>query len=243
MTCPEPTSSPEGSPASPLARRASGSPKTTRGGSGRKLPDSFATYDPDGCCWRTFQGSLLEAWETFSAIWPRAGMTRSGTAYRRLPSAPLTAATGSGLWPTPRAEERQQHNSRDNGMALSRAVRMWPTPMTINRTSDKAKFGRPTSGAQRGGPSFGLQDAVEMAARGMWPTPTASMHDADTMERQRYSGQERGRVREQTGQPHRGEGHSGALNPTWVEWLMGFPLGWTDSGPSATPSSPRSPSS
>ena len=22
----------------------------------------------------------------------------------------------------------------------------------------------------------------------------------------------------------------GALNPTWVEWLMGFPLGWTDLG-------------
>jgi DNA (cytosine-5)-methyltransferase 1 len=21
---------------------------------------------------------------------------------------------------------------------------------------------------------------------------------------------------------------SGTLNPTWVEWLMGFPLGWTD---------------
>ena len=20
----------------------------------------------------------------------------------------------------------------------------------------------------------------------------------------------------------------GALNPTWVEWLMGWPLGWTD---------------
>jgi hypothetical protein len=20
----------------------------------------------------------------------------------------------------------------------------------------------------------------------------------------------------------------GSLNPTWVEWLMGFPLGWTD---------------
>jgi hypothetical protein len=20
----------------------------------------------------------------------------------------------------------------------------------------------------------------------------------------------------------------GQLNPTWVEWLMGFPLGWTD---------------
>jgi len=23
-------------------------------------------------------------------------------------------------------------------------------------------------------------------------------------------------------------GNGGKLNPTWVEWLMGFPLGWTD---------------
>jgi hypothetical protein len=35
----------------------------------------------------------------------------------------------------------------------------------------------------------------------------------------------------------------GKLNPTWVEWLMGFPLGWTDLEPSATPSSRKSSSS
>jgi hypothetical protein len=28
----------------------------------------------------------------------------------------------------------------------------------------------------------------------------------------------------------------GTLNPTWVEWLMGFPLGWTDCEHLATPS-------
>jgi hypothetical protein len=28
----------------------------------------------------------------------------------------------------------------------------------------------------------------------------------------------------------------GSLNPTWVEWLMGFPLGWTDCEHLATPS-------
>ena len=28
--------------------------------------------------------------------------------------------------------------------------------------------------------------------------------------------------------------HDGQLNPTWVEWLMGWPLGWTDSSASAT---------
>ena len=32
----------------------------------------------------------------------------------------------------------------------------------------------------------------------------------------------------------------GGLNPTWVEWLMGFPLGWTVLNPSETPSSRRS---
>ena len=33
---------------------------------------------------------------------------------------------------------------------------------------------------------------------------------------------------------------NGGLNPTWVEWLMGFPLGWTALDASATPSSRKS---
>jgi hypothetical protein len=28
---------------------------------------------------------------------------------------------------------------------------------------------------------------------------------------------------------------TGQLNPAWVEWLMGFPVGWTEVEPSATP--------
>ena len=32
----------------------------------------------------------------------------------------------------------------------------------------------------------------------------------------------------------------GKLNPTWVEWLMGWPLGWTDCLPSETVKSHRS---
>ena len=33
----------------------------------------------------------------------------------------------------------------------------------------------------------------------------------------------------------------GSLNPTWVEWLMGYPSGWTDLNHSETVSSPKSP--
>lgn len=31
------------------------------------------------------------------------------------------------------------------------------------------------------------------------------------------------------------EGRRGPLNPPWVEWLMGYPIGWTDLEDSATP--------
>ena len=30
-------------------------------------------------------------------------------------------------------------------------------------------------------------------------------------------------------------GHGGILNPTWAEWFMGFPIGWTELNASGTP--------
>jgi hypothetical protein len=63
----------------------------------------------------------------------------------------------------------------------------------------------------------------------MWPTPVARMwkDNASPAEYRRNEIPLAAQV-------------GGSLNPTWVEWLMGFPLGWTALDPSATLSSRRS---
>lgn len=64
------------------------------------------------------------------------------------------------------------------------------------------------------------------AHRNVWATPTS--HPRTHTPRKVHHGEQ---LANQVG---------GALNPTWVEWLMGFPLGWTDLGGSGTPSSRKS---
>jgi hypothetical protein len=75
----------------------------------------------------------------------------------------------------------------------------------------------------------------------MWPTPMASEG------RQGWQDRSRGKAGTEESLSTvilKGEGRTtdqdptagGQLNPTWVEWLMGFPLGWTDCEHLATPS-------
>jgi len=65
-----------------------------------------------------------------------------------------------------------------------------------------------------------LAAGVTQQNRQCWPTPRAFMHKDSTKDR---------------GKSNLGEVVGGQLNPTWVEWLMGFPLGWTDCEDSETP--------
>ena len=67
-----------------------------------------------------------------------------------------------------------------------------------------------------------------MAYRGenkekFWPTPVARGYKGQGMSRERQETREPDNLCSWT---HKYEG-SGALNPGWVEWLMGFPAGWT----------------
>ncbi len=159
-----------GSPASPSPTPAAAKPKRTRGGSGRRLPDAFAHYDPGSCCWKTLQGSLAGEWARFSGTWPRSGTTRNGTAYRRPRWVPRTFAAGSSssptptapAWPTPtvsrsrnRTASRKAGSRHHDGITLLDAVRLWPTPTAADgeRTSTSYPRGNPTlAGGELAGP-------------------------------------------------------------------------------------------
>jgi len=99
------------------------------------------------------------------------------------------------------------------------ARELWPTP-TVKGNHNKAGL------SARSGD--GLATAVSRAQGKTWPTPMAR-------DWKRSGGQER---RHSPNLPN-AVGH-GPLNPTWVEWLMGFPAEWTACEPSATPSSRKS---
>jgi hypothetical protein len=99
------SSSAEASPASPSVERDFADFPKMSGGYGPRLCGAFADYDHDSCSWKTRQGSLMPEWAAYSEIWPRSGMTRNGTAYRRSPSVPITSVIGCSSLPTPQARD------------------------------------------------------------------------------------------------------------------------------------------
>ena len=185
-----------GSRASRSATPDSARPTTMNATAGLIPSESFATYDPNGACWRTSQLSFLSTTSTpFSGSWPRAAIGFDMTVYRRQPLAPLTRGIGSGLWPAIRSTDGERGGRGD----LIQAVRgnpnshykLWPTPT--------------------------VQDAKNNAGPSQWERNSyplnVAVHIGPDMERVKGGG---------------------ALNPDWVEWLMGWPVGWTDLKPLAT---------
>ena len=72
--------------------------------------------------------------------------------------------------------------------------------------------------------SLRLQDQVRNPK--LWPTPNVKMSGRKLTNGRSISGKgvRWGKSLSQSVQ----ETATGSLNPTWVEWLMGFPTGWTD---------------
>lgn len=216
-------SSKQASPASRSALQESDKEPTTTATAGPGQSDPFVIYDPLTHSWKTFQACLLPGILTPSSVtWPRAGMMHDGECYRRPSWERRISVIGSGLShiPTPRSREigDYQYDRGDHSKprpTLTGWVKMFPTPTAID--AGTGRFNRSAS------PNAAERPTLAMMARtGLWPTPNVRGMDGGSHSRK--AAKERG-----TFVTHSG----GQLNPTFCEWLMGWPIGWTDLKPLA----------
>ena len=72
---------------------------------GMTSPELLANYDQESQSWKTSQRCFIEGWATYSATWPRSGMTVNGIAYQLPTLAQSTTETEYSLLPTPAARD------------------------------------------------------------------------------------------------------------------------------------------
>lgn len=186
---------------------------------GRKPSASFARYDPDGRCWKTYQDCFQFATEAGDPTTdeslltlPTAGWMHGGVLCRLPKLERRISGDGSGFIATPTATANQLCPS----MAKHPGCRaIWPTPNTMDhlpQRSDEALARAKTKG--------GCSNLREVVAR--FPTMTA--RDSRTF---------KGNVPPpgHTGAESLAQTVGGTLNPRWVEWLMGWPIGWVSLEP------------
>jgi hypothetical protein len=191
-------------------------------GCGEKWRASFTKYNPDSRLWKTHQCSLLGDLEPFLETWPQWGFMRGGECWEQQTLAQTTSETASGLWATLAASDGQRGGTITDKMTGQSLPQMVNTP---------AKWPTPCATDYKGSGQTGqLRDRLDYAAeRGAtksnnYATPQA--RDFRSGSTDRWDNPDRSRnLNDKIG---------GQLNPTWVEWLMGWPLGWTDLKPLAT---------
>jgi hypothetical protein len=203
---------------------------------GPKCLGAFARFNPNTSSWKTAQCSLLGGLIEFSETWPRWGMMRYGECWVLATPERHTNASEFGYLPTIRASDADRGGRGD----LIQAVRgnpnshysLFQTPVSDDAPDRKAgkinSRGEPKLSAQVKlfptttahdhkdsglNPSRVNRNSMTLpeAAR-LIPTPRAFMHKDSTTDR---------------GKSNLGEIIGGALNPPWVEWLMGWPIEWT----------------
>lgn len=202
-------------------------------GCGQSSRVLLAKFDPNTRSWKTLQCSLFGGLEECLATFPKAGTMRNGSLWERTTAEPRTGERECGYWRTPdagaggeisdeKAADYAAGKPRKSGSAIQirlcdqvRHRKLWPTPTRCGNYNRK-------------GLSKNSGDGLATAVK-TWPTPKCQDSRAALWNR---------------GKSNLGEVvHGGVetpptktarLNPAWVEWLMGWPIGWSGLKPLET---------
>jgi len=193
---------------------------------GEKWRASFAKYDPDSVLWRTHQCSLLGGLDEFLETWPQWGLMRDGECWEQRTLEQTIRGTEFGLEEKEKClivknvggnlkqEELQDLDALDVEQHNHKLLK-WPTPRSCSAMA--ATITPESAWNEKRNPNL-----ETIVGQRLWPTPTA------------HNSKETNAPSESTGNtPTLAAQAGGKLNPTWTEWLMGWPLGWTDLKPLA----------
>lgn len=206
------TSLPAASPASLFPTQESEAAQRMTATSGRKWFAAYRSSSPFGLLVKTLLASTR--WRTFSSryilTWKGLGTKFRRSVFQLVPSERTTDGSDGGFWPTPRTSDA-------NGASGVRVEKMKDDEETPSQLREDAEYrtGRVVHGRSPG-PS---------ASGEMFPTPRAFMWKDSMGNRSDYTPSNIG---EYAHQNYANTNKSGRLSVAFVEWLTGYPPGWTD---------------
>jgi len=206
------------------------------------------------------------AWMKYYMTWKAKTTPHKRLLFQLQVSVQTTKGKGYGLWATPNTMDHLPQKSKETLIRQATTIRkgrtrpsnlreqvceetmkIWPTPNSRD-WKDSTKKVPPSVGKTRGH-SLGMKVAAEM-----WPTPTAGCVEGGEQSHRVEKTKSGGYILRKKNKKNSTFGaklsdailyeekmseKTGTLNPTWVEWLMGFPLGWTDLKQSEIQSFPK----
>ncbi len=220
------------------------------GGFGIQSLKPLGKFDPHTYSWRTFQTSLMNGGHLmkFQNPWPKSGSILNGVLFERPKLGPIIKETvysslhiyhlnytelgdnypiQKTILPTPtvmdslnkllplrRVAKESLKKNGFRGINLSNLPHLIPTPKASDGSRNSKRYG---------GGNLTLLGRVSQL-----PTPTTNDGQNHTFPKSQSKRESLvGKIMNiQTSNLHGGEGTR--LSPLFVEWMMGFPTGWTD---------------
>lgn len=204
----------------------------------------FASYNQTTQSWKMLGDISVSVLKKFSKTLPTSGTMQNGKLFQQALLVRHTNVKDSLLWPTPTAVSRamegnvrmyrakvqaNQMTETEASAILGKSVwesqgkipKLWPTPRAssamgedISKIQERLKNGKPYKSK--------LEEAVAL-----WPTPRAAMAETRNHNVWLRPANKPQNLENRIAQRDP-KSIGGKVNPKWVEWLMGFPLGWTD---------------
>ena len=130
------------------------------------------------------------------------------------------------MWPTPTVTGNYNHpgSGPKSGMGLATAAKLYPTPTQFDATCGDIR------GKEYNGQTKHAMKLIQAAK--LYPTPTTGAGlCGGTGNYQQLKALEADGTISTEERRSMAAGNGGQLNPVWVEAMMGFPTGWTQSEP------------